>query len=118
MQKPLKPCNKHGCPNLTRESYCEQHKSIPHKRYDDKRGSSSQRGYNSKWRKARLSFLQNNPLCVQCNAEGRLTVANIDDHIQPHKGDMKLFWDSTNWQPLCKHHHDVKTATEDGGFGK
>jgi 5-methylcytosine-specific restriction protein A len=30
----------------------------------------------------------------------------------------RLFWDSKNWQSLCKHHHDVKTATEDGGFGR
>jgi 5-methylcytosine-specific restriction protein A len=28
-----------------------------------------------------------------------------------------LFWNETNWQPLCKECHDRKTATEDGGFG-
>lgn len=27
-------------------------------------------------------------------------------------------WDSANWQPLCKHCHDAKTAREDGGFGR
>ena len=35
------------------------------------------------------------------------------DHIRPHRGDPVLFWDQTNWQPLCKHHHDVKTRNED-----
>lgn len=24
-----------------------------------------------------------------------------------------IFWDSSNWQALCKHHHDVKTMTTD-----
>ncbi len=44
--------------------------------------------------------------------------ADVVDHIIPHKGDQSLFWDSSNWQPLCKHHHDQKTAREDGGFGR
>jgi 5-methylcytosine-specific restriction protein A len=43
--------------------------------------------------------------------------ATVVDHKIPHKGDMKLFWDRSNWQSLCKCHHDIKTATEDGGFG-
>ena len=44
--------------------------------------------------------------------------ATVVDHIIPHKGDQKLFWDTRNWQPLCKPCHDKKTATEDGGFGR
>ena len=35
------------------------------------------------------------------------------DHIIPHRGDQKLFWDRSNLQPLCEHHHNVKTMTED-----
>lgn len=34
------------------------------------------------------------------------------DHIIPHRGDKKLFWDERNWQGLCKKHHDRKTAKE------
>ena len=40
------------------------------------------------------------------------------DHITPHKGDKALFWQRANWQPLCKQCHDIKTAIEDGGFGR
>ena len=29
------------------------------------------------------------------------------DHIEPHKGDMALFWDQDNWQSGCQWHHDV-----------
>lgn len=31
--------------------------------------------------------------------------AAIIDHIKPHRGDQTLFWDKTNWQALCSHHH-------------
>jgi 5-methylcytosine-specific restriction protein A len=41
----------------------------------------------------------------------------VTDHRTPHRGDHTLFWDPTNWQPMSKACHDVKTAKEDGGFG-
>lgn len=47
-----------------------------------------------------------------------MVAATIVDHKVPHKGDKALFWDSTNWQSLCKPCHDRKTAREDGGFGR
>ena len=43
-----------------------------------------------------------------------MTASTTVDHIIPHKGDRKLFWDKTNWQALCKPCHDAKTAREDG----
>lgn len=52
-----------------------------------------------------------------CEEEGRVKAATDLDHINPHKGDMVLFWDKDNWQGLCHSHHSQKTATEDGGFG-
>ena len=39
--------------------------------------------------------------------------ATVVDHIVPHRGDPKLFWDTDNWQALCKQCHDHKTMTED-----
>lgn len=115
-----KPCAKVGCGTLvTNERFCDNHKDFDKNRdYDKNRKSAAQRGYNSKWRKAREQFLSDNPLCLECNTESKLTVATVIDHIIPHKGDYKLFWDKTNWRPLCKRHHDIKTATKDGGFGR
>ena len=78
---------------------------------DRVRGGADARGYDSRWRKARKLFLERNPLCVECRKEGRLTPATVVDHIIPHRGDQKLFWDETNWQPLCKEHHDRKTGS-------
>ncbi len=78
-------------------------------KYDQTRGSAHSRGYDSRWKKARLCYLQKHSLCVQCMASGRPTLATVVDHIIPHRGDKTLFWDSSNWQPLCKDCHDKKT---------
>ncbi|MCY8045756.1 HNH endonuclease [Bacillus haynesii] len=116
MKKALKPCNEPGCPTLTREGYCEKHKR-DQPAYDQYRESAARRGYDSKWRKARRGYLSKYPFCVSCMKEGRRVPATVVDHIKPHKGDKKLFWDSSNWQPLCAPCHSRKTAKEDGGFG-
>jgi 5-methylcytosine-specific restriction protein A len=82
------------------------------------RKTTAQRGYGAAWQRARDGYLAKHPLCAACAGHGKTTPANVVDHIKPHKGDRALFWDSTNWQPLCKQCHDVKTATRDGGFGR
>lgn len=126
--KPKRPCRFPGCPNLTDTgAYCAAHRSrVPaqtapqkerERRYDNERGTAAERGYNSKWRTARQGYLAHHPLCAECQRHGRITPATVVDHMIPHKGDKKLFWDRDNWQPLCKACHDAKTAREDGGFG-
>ncbi len=118
-----RPCRHPGCSQLVRDGggYCAQHKRIKQeisKQADKDRGTSAQRGYGYKWQKLRANYLASHPLCVACKKTGLLKVAEVVDHIVPHKGDMALFWDSGNWQPLCKTCHDRKTATEDGGWGR
>ena len=77
------------------------------------RAHAAERGYGAKWQRERRKFLESNPFCVKCYEEGHITMATVVDHIVPHRGDQKLFWDRSNWQPLCEHHHNVKTMTED-----
>ncbi len=74
---------------------------------NDNRQSSAQRGYGHRWRKARINYLTQHPLCRLCAEIGLSSAATIVDHIKPHKGDLKLFWRKTNWQPLCKRCHDA-----------
>jgi len=81
------------------------------------RASSTQRGYGYRWQQSRAGYLKRHPLCAHCEARGRVTIATDLDHIIPHRGDMALFWDRSNWQGLCASCHSRKTATEDGGFG-
>lgn len=114
------PCSYNKCPNLVGSGYlyCSQHGSIIIKQYDKDRGSSTKRGYNSRWRKARLIYWGEHPLCVECLKENKIIEATVIEHIVPHKGDMVLFWDESNWQSLCKSCHDRKTVRQDGGLGK
>lgn len=51
-----------------------------------------------------------------CERDGRVTAANVVDHIIPHRGDQALFWDTDNWQPLCKPHHDRDKARQERGL--
>lgn len=78
---------------------------------DRLRGGADARGYDSRWRKARALFLKQHPLCAFCQAEGKVVPATVVDHIIPHRGDQRLFWDQTNWEPLCKGCHDRKTGS-------
>lgn len=70
-----------------------------------------------RWKRERQQFLAKNQMCVHCKAQGRNTVAEVVDHVTPHRDDAKLFYDPTNWQPLCKTCHSRKTSSRDGGFG-
>ncbi len=105
--KPPRPCSYPSCPKyaVKNSGYCEKHHKEVNARYDKKRETATQRGYNARWQRARKTFLANNPVCRVCDRG-----ATVVDHIEPHRGDMRLFWDKANWQPLCKLCHDKKTA--------
>ena len=61
--------------------------------FDNRRGSSRQRGYTTAWQKARAVYLAQHPLCVFCEREGLVTAAVVVDHIEAHHGDHEKFWD-------------------------
>ena len=75
--------------------------------YDVRRGSARARGYTAEWDRASLAFKCEHPLCLGCEAEGRLAPTEVVDHVIPHKGNAALFWDRSRWQPCCRWHHDV-----------
>jgi 5-methylcytosine-specific restriction protein A len=114
---PMRPCGYPGCATLTDTARCERHRIQERRELEARRGSAASRGYGRRWRAARKLFLDRNPLCAECQQMGRLTAATIVDHVIPHKGDTRLFWDMDNWEAICKSHHDQKTASQDGGFG-
>ena len=103
-RKPNRPCRHPGCPELSDLVYCPTHRGAY------RRESAHQRGYDARWRAARMRYLKKHPLCLSCRQEGALTPATVVDHVIPHRGDMHLFWDEKNWQPLCKDCHDRKTG--------
>jgi 5-methylcytosine-specific restriction enzyme A len=91
---------------VTLKPACQRSKAERNAAYEATRGTSVERGYGSRWQKARLIHLAGEPLCRLCSAEGRIEQATVVDHVIPHRGDMQLFWDETNWQSLCEFHHD------------
>jgi len=117
-----KACCYPGCPNLSHDSYCPDHKKVrqrfKNQLADRDRGTAAQRGYDAQWRRARVVFLNQHPLCVKCEEDNHLTPATVVDHIIDHKGDYELFWDRDNWQSLCKPCHDSKTAMTTWGKSK
>lgn len=61
----------------------------------------------SKWKKAV------NPLCEYCQQAGWITKTEVVDHIVPHKGDINLFYDSSNLRSSCKRCHDSIAKKKD-----
>lgn len=58
-----------------------------------------------RWQKLRKAHMDQHPLCVMCEQQGKIVLAKICDHITPHKGDEYKFFNSP-LQSLCKLHHD------------
>jgi len=79
------------------------------------RPTARQRGYTSKWERESKAFLAQpgHERCVHCGAP-----ATLVDHKQAHKGDMKLFWSRSNWQPSCGACNRRKAIREEGAFGR
>ena len=69
---------------------------------DKRRPSARKRGYTNTWDIERAAFLVENPKCATLGCANSATVV---DHIKPHRGNQCLFWDRSNWQPLCTHCH-------------
>ena len=118
--RPPRPCAHPGCPELTkhRSGYCDQHLRVTRQQYDHDRGTAKQRGYSARWAQYSKLYRIEHPLCVVCEAQGRVTVSQHVDHIKPVTGpDDPLFWEPSNHQALCQSCHSIKTAKEDGAFG-
>ncbi len=80
------------------------------------RKPAATRGYDAEWRRVRLQVLREEPLCRACVAEGRITPAQVVDHIRTIHSAPSLRLERSNLRPLCKAHHD-RIVTE-GDFGR
>lgn len=85
-------------------------------KHEATRPSARQRGYTREWEKASKRFLARpeNALCAcGCGRE-----ADMVDHRIAHKGDRRLFWAETNWQPMNSICNRRKAVREEGAFGR
>ena len=118
-KKPLKPCKHYGCPNLTRETYCEQHKykakqdnAERQKYYDEnvrwKRDRKYAEFYKSKeWERVRRAVLaRDNGLCQECLKNKRITLADAVHHIVEVKEDWSKRFQLDNLISVCTSCHN------------
>lgn len=77
--------------------------------YETWRGSSSSRGYDATWRRLRMAFLADNPLCFDCFPH-RFTVATEVHHVRKVADAPELRLEPENLMALCKACHSVRTA--------
>lgn len=103
-------CSYPGCKKYANRGckYCEDHKK------EKPTGTTSvwKYLYNNKWEIERKEYLIDHCWCVECLKNNIYTLATEVDHKIPHEGNMKLFWDKSNWQALCKSCHSRKTLKE------
>jgi 5-methylcytosine-specific restriction endonuclease McrA len=70
--------------------------------YNDKR-------WRGKWG-LRARVLAEQPLCVLCLEQQRVSLATCVDHRQAHRGNERLAFDINNLRPLCASCHGRITA--------
>ena len=59
-----------------------------------------------RWTKESRAFKESHPLCAECRRHGRISPAEVTDHIIPYP--ICDYWDQSNWQPLCRKCNDEK----------
>jgi len=79
----------------------------------------AQKQYKTKrWQKIRAQQLARQPYCQCPHHVGKKIQADTVDHIDPHKGDSRKFWNTANLQSLTRRCHDkYKSSQERGGPG-
>lgn len=72
------------------------------------RASAAKRGYDHLWRAFRLAFLNQHPLCSDCQAQGFITASQEVHHLKKlADGGPRL--DPSNCLALCQSCHSIRT---------
>jgi len=112
MDMPRPKCKEEACRKraLKGSSYCDEHKKERFKEQGKLYGNEP--FYKTRlWKRIRLRQLAKSPLCRECEQRGRITGANVADHITPIKngGDK---YSEKNLQSLCNTCHNRKRGKE------
>jgi 5-methylcytosine-specific restriction enzyme A len=67
------------------------------------------RYYGTAWRKLRLTYLAEYPLCQDCLDANRITEATEIHHLIKPGDDTDLLLDTANLRPLCEKCHSRRT---------
>jgi 5-methylcytosine-specific restriction protein A len=82
--KPRTPCSYPGCPRLTYKRFCDDHLKAENRRYNQvERAPDFGKRYDGAWKRARARYIAAHPLCERCQADGRITPAELVHHKLP-----------------------------------
>jgi 5-methylcytosine-specific restriction endonuclease McrA len=85
---------------------------------DRERGSSRERGYDSRWDKAARAYRRHHPVCEYCAAgafgEIRDALSSRVDHLFPQRRHPGVFWRTCWWVASCDECDGFKQALERG----
>ena len=111
---PAKQCSTPGCPNLSTRGKCD----ACQRRYDNRRGTAAERGYDAKWQRFRIGIIEANmmrhgsrryPVCERCEQK---IMGKAEAHVHhkiEHGGDPALLFDRSNCMVLCRSCHSLVT---------
>ena len=104
-RKPKQPCAYPGCPNLSDGRYCEQHRKLVEKNYEQySRDPAVHKKYGRAWKRIRDSYVKTHPFCERCFEQGILVPVDEVHHKVPiSQGGTH---DRSNLMSLCKSCHN------------
>lgn len=108
---PLRKCSSPGCRTLVRDgSRCPAHAT-------NKGTTKNKPGdpfyCSAAWIKLRDYKRQQNPLCEECERQGRVRAMHAVDHIRPRREWPELELEYDNLQSLCEHCHNAVKQREE-----
>ncbi len=105
---PMKPkgkCHHYGCNVRTYDYYCDEHKKLHQKQYDQyERKYNHAERYGSQWTALRNDYIKINPLCEECLKNNVATPATIVHHKLPIE-DGGAVLDIKNLESVCASCH-------------
>jgi 5-methylcytosine-specific restriction protein A len=111
-RRPRPPCSVPGCPELTaRGGRCPTHA----KEAEAARGTTTAKGYGTRWQRVRRRYLYAHPWCVLCSK-----TATVADHFPESRRSLvaRGVSDPDAWsrlRPLCTTCHNRETAKHQPG---
>lgn len=117
--KPKRPCAYPGCAHLAEsgERYCTEHKQDMDRHYNHyQRDPEINKRYGRAWKRIRDRYIKANPLCEECQKQGRLNPAEEVHHILPlSRGGGN---EESNLMSLCKSCHSRITVEMGDRWGQ
>lgn len=103
-RKPKRPCRYPGCPNLTEERYCPQHRHEINSNYEKYgRDKAAKKRYGRAWKRIRDKYAAEHPFCELCFERGIIVLTEEIHHKKPlSEGGTH---DRSNLIALCKSCH-------------